>query len=234
MQSENIERFVDCIEISRQEHSVRLALRRLAEQIGCDYFAYMKLRGRDIGAISDYPPDWANHYLAKNYAAIDPVVTKAKRMMQVCIWSINDFTFARSTPQGAFLRKADQFGLRSGIAIPIRIAFGGTGILAFVSSQSRLGVKHIDASRALTATTFLHMKLMEIGRFQQTSVGAGLTPREVLCLTWASFGRSMRDTAAILEISERTVRFYLDQAREKLSARDIKHAIRIAVENGLI
>lgn len=88
--------------------------------------------------------------------------------------------------------------------------------------------------RALTATAFLHMKLAEFGGAILSGFKQDLTPRETLCLTWASLGRSMKDTAALLGITERTVRFYLDEAKEKLGARDIKHAIRIAVENGLI
>lgn len=88
--------------------------------------------------------------------------------------------------------------------------------------------------RALTATAFLHMKLAEFSGADLSGFKQDLTPRETLCLTWASLGRSMKDTAALLGITERTVRFYLDEAKEKLGARDIKHAIRIAVENGLI
>lgn len=92
----------------------------------------------------------------------------------------------------------------------------------------------MDFPRALTATAFLHMKLAEFGGADLSGFKQDLTPRETLCLTWASLGRSMKDTAALLGITERTVRFYLDEAKEKLGARDIKHAIRIAVENGLI
>ena len=61
-----------------------------------------------------------------------------------------------------------------------------------------------------------------------------LTPRETLCLTWASHGKAMKGTAEILGISERSVRFYLDAAREKLGAGNVAHAVRIAVERGLI
>lgn len=44
----------------------------------------------------------------------------------------------------------------------------------------------------------------------------------------------MSETADLLGIAERSVRFYLEAARDKLGARNITHAVRMAVEQGLI
>jgi LuxR family transcriptional regulator, activator of conjugal transfer of Ti plasmids len=44
----------------------------------------------------------------------------------------------------------------------------------------------------------------------------------------------MAETASMLGIAENTVRFYLVQARDKLGASNITHAVRIAVEHDLI
>ena len=44
----------------------------------------------------------------------------------------------------------------------------------------------------------------------------------------------MRETAALIGVNERTVRFYLDGARAKLGAHNIAHAIRLGIEHGIL
>ena len=61
-----------------------------------------------------------------------------------------------------------------------------------------------------------------------------LSPRETECLTWVSRGKTVWETATILSISERTVRFYLDLARHKLNATNITHTVARAIASSLI
>lgn len=46
--------------------------------------------------------------------------------------------------------------------------------------------------------------------------GSPLTARESECLSWAAQGKTDRETARILGISPRTVRFHIDNAKKKL------------------
>lgn len=231
---DNLDALLDRLETAHNERALRTALSAFAERIECSHFAYLHLRGEIVEVFTDYPREWRERYFTNRYAAIDPVVADAKRTLRIRRWTSHDPEFRRGSPQWAFLRDAEAHGLCSGLTIPIRVAFGGTAMLAFATNRPHLEIRGMDMGRALTATAFLHMKLAEFGGADLSGFKQDLTPRETLCLTWASLGRSMKDTAALLGITERTVRFYLDEAKEKLGARDIKHAIRIAVENGLI
>jgi DNA-binding CsgD family transcriptional regulator len=47
-------------------------------------------------------------------------------------------------------------------------------------------------------------------------------------------GKTTDDIADLLGISERAVRFYMKGARDRLGATNTTHAVRIAVEKGLI
>lgn len=63
---------------------------------------------------------------------------------------------------------------------------------------------------------------------------AALTAREAECLELTALGRGSREIADVLRISTRTVRFHLDNAREKLSVATRAAATRKAVALGLI
>ena len=63
---------------------------------------------------------------------------------------------------------------------------------------------------------------------------AELTEREKECLLWAAEGKTSWETAQILQISERTVIFHLQNAARKLKVVNRQHAIARAVVLGLI
>lgn len=60
------------------------------------------------------------------------------------------------------------------------------------------------------------------------------SPRELDVLRLASCGRSNREIASILSISETTVKSHVSNALRKLGAQDRTHAFKIAVQRGLL
>jgi DNA-binding CsgD family transcriptional regulator len=68
----------------------------------------------------------------------------------------------------------------------------------------------------------------------ESAVRPVLSGRQLACLTWASFGKTTAETAMLLGISPNTARCYLVEAKERLGAVNTAHAIRVAVERGLI
>ena len=61
-----------------------------------------------------------------------------------------------------------------------------------------------------------------------------LSPRELECLSWTTQGKDANTIAAILEISEYTVRDYLKSARQKLGCATIAQAVYQATRLRLI
>lgn len=88
--------------------------------------------------------------------------------------------------------------------------------------------------RAATAVSFVHLNLMRLSRDYQVDAPPVLSGRQSTCLAWASFGKTTPEIASLLGIKPNTVRFYLVEARDRLGAANITHAVRIAVERGLI
>ena len=60
-----------------------------------------------------------------------------------------------------------------------------------------------------------------------------LTPREREVLQQVALGRSIREIAALLDISPRTVEVYKSRLSEKLQARNTAELIRMALDAGI-
>jgi DNA-binding CsgD family transcriptional regulator len=63
---------------------------------------------------------------------------------------------------------------------------------------------------------------------------AAVTARELECLKWIAQGKTAWEASVILGISERTVRFHLNSAREKLCCINTTQAVAKAVSDQLI
>ncbi|MBN8955818.1 MAG: autoinducer binding domain-containing protein [Rhizobiales bacterium] len=229
------EGFNDLMEASslaQDERAIKQALRNFTAAVGFDRFAYLNIRAGDVHALSNYPAEWQHTYLDKNYAAIDPVVTIAKRAMQPFAWSQEEH--AASTSEAVrFFGEAADFGIRSGVSIPVRGGFGRTALLTLASDRPCADAEVRNAIHAITTVAFVHVHLNRLVRAPHSATVV-LTPRQSLCLSWASMGKTMDEIADLLGISERAVRFYVKGARDRLGATNTTHAVRLAVEQGLI
>ena len=61
-----------------------------------------------------------------------------------------------------------------------------------------------------------------------------LAPREAEVLKWVANGKTALDVAAILNLSEHTVRHYIENARFRLGALNQTHAVARALARNLI
>ncbi|MBX9844430.1 MAG: autoinducer binding domain-containing protein [Xanthobacteraceae bacterium] len=218
--------------LAQDERAINQALRNFTAAVGFDRFAYLNVRAGDARALSNYPADWQHTYLDNNYAAIDPVVTIAKRTMQPFVWSREEN--AGNVPETVrFFGEAADFGIRSGVSIPVRGGFGRTALLTLAADRPSADAEVRNSIHAITAVAFVHVHLNRLVRAPHSTMVV-LTPRQSLCLSWASMGKTMDEIAELLGISERAVRFHVKGARDRLNATNTTHAVRLAVEQGLI
>jgi LuxR family quorum sensing-dependent transcriptional regulator len=61
-----------------------------------------------------------------------------------------------------------------------------------------------------------------------------LTSREIEIMTWTARGKTQWEVAALLSISEETVKRHIRNARRKLGATNKTHAIALALRHGFI
>jgi DNA-binding response OmpR family regulator len=73
-----------------------------------------------------------------------------------------------------------------------------------------------------------------VARDEVWARSVNLNEREIAVLTWAARGKTSDEIATIMGLTKRTVDFYVERAKTKLSAATRSHALVKAVSGGLI
>lgn len=226
---------IDAIDVAHDERSIRNAIRNFTVACGFDRYAYIHVHADDGVAFTDYPAEWQKIYLDRHYTVIDPVVTTAKRNMRMFAWSAEGPAVRRSSREiKQFYSEAVDFGIRSGVSIPIRTSYGRTAMITLASDRRRVEMPPWDPMQAALALAYVHVHLSLAAGVPLKASEVSLSTQEATSLSWSSHGKSMQVIAELLGIRPRTVQFYLDNARDKLGASNLQQAVRIAMEKKLI
>ncbi|UJQ94123.1 helix-turn-helix transcriptional regulator [Mariluticola halotolerans] len=225
------EDFIESLSTSVNEKELQCSMTNLLVAFEVSQFAYLSLPPPELDQpryISNYPEPWTSHYLRQRYQAIDPVITCAERSDTPFHWG-KKFTLGDgSADQYKFFDEAAEFGICSGLTIPVRDRLGGGAVLTFVADEDcpalmRLVDRYTRALQ-LVATCY-HIHVRRICSEENIVDGVRLTRRELECLQWAARGKSAWETGEILGITRRTVAFHLDNTRAKLGVRTVAQAI---------
>jgi DNA-binding CsgD family transcriptional regulator len=190
--------------------------------------------GREF-VLSGYPNSWRQLYEREHYVAIDPTVAHAVSSTLPLVWS--ELLFVESGAS-ALMEDARQFGLRSGMTIPLHSSNLEVGLMSFVRDTPRMSLlesSHLMGQAQLFAT-YLHegaRRLLE-RREEVQNITCRLTPRERECLTWVAAGKSSWDIGKIAALSERTVNFHIGNVMKKLNVTSRSQAVARALAGGLI
>lgn len=181
-----------------------------------------------------YSSEWVSHYLLQNYASIDPALHKTLGGILPVDWTTIDKTAAHIRK---FFGEAVDFGVgNQGLSFPIRGLYRETAVFSLAANLSsgewQTYARHYMRDFQIIGH-FIHNRMFEaLG--VDTSPGSPLLERELECLRWCAIGKTKWETGEILGISERTVKFHLDQARHKLNCMNVTHAVAKALAIGLI
>jgi LuxR family transcriptional activator of conjugal transfer of Ti plasmids len=233
--NELLQGLIDAVDVAPDEHSIRNAIKKFTASAGFDRYAYIHIHADDVAAFSDYPAEWQDIYFKRRYAVIDPVVTMAKRGKKVFSWSGDDQSVRKNSLEiRRFHREAGDFGIRSGLSISTKTSFGRTAIMTLACDRQKVEVPPWDPMRAAMALAYVHIHLSLAAASSAKTADITLSTQEATSLSWSSHGKSMNVIADLLGIKPRTVQFYMDNARDKLGASSIAHAVRLAMQKKLI
>lgn len=230
------QRLTDITSVARTEEMLKSALPELVEELGFDCYAYLYVQKPSrIYAVSNYPEKWQRHYFDCSYSSIDPVVKTAEINLRAFTWG-SDSRRRSETPEiRRFYSEAGDFGIRSGISIPVRTARRHMSMLTLASNKASLSLDHdIDQIAAITAVAYLHAKIEQCGTSPTAQLQFELTPRQATCLKWSAEGKSMKSIATLENTSFANVNFHLNNARKSLEANSLAQATALATKLGLI
>lgn len=189
------------------------------------------------GIITGYPDDWMRHYIASNYEPIDPIRREAVLNLQnVFSWEGIDRIRPYCKEERHILNQAKDAGLRDGVAVSLQNARLEHACLGFASSSGGVELNKTILSLLKLASIQFYDAFQDINRKKNPSPqpSVKLTQREKEVLQWAALGKSNSDIAAILNISDRTVAYFLQCCFKKLDANSKTLAVIKALRLGLI
>ncbi|WP_162946784.1 LuxR family transcriptional regulator [Ruegeria sp. EL01] len=215
-------------------------LSELAEKFGFSNITYFFLSNKTVTGspgrlLTTYAEDWQSHYFSMNYDEIDPIVWAGMRSFLPINWAM----VPRPTKKAQkFFGEAMEFGISDqGVTIPVR---GASGETALVSLSPEVGQSDWSAylkdakSDVIYFAYLLHKAVLNTTSQPRAFETAHLTEREKDALQCAALGKTSKDTAVVLEISERTVEAYLANAAAKLQACTKTQAVARAISAGYI
>jgi DNA-binding CsgD family transcriptional regulator len=182
-----------------------------------------------------YAPEWGDRYVEEDYVRIDPVHEGAQRSFLPVDWKTLPWDTKK---RRQFLREAIECGIgNQGYTVPVR---GPDGQFALFTINKNCAddewQKYLAENRSdiLVTAHYFHQKVLEIEKVFGTLPPVQLSARERDVLSMIALGKNRSQVAYDLNISENTLRVYLDSARHKLGALNIPHAVAMAVNRGLI
>jgi len=206
--------------------------RALAQKLGFDSFLYgahipvSQARPHEV-VIPAYPDGWMDCYQVAGYRRHDPVISHTLRSVRPAIWTEGFFGATRESLK--LYHDAADFGLRTGITLPLRGANGEVVMFNLASSEKERHDKFFTAERVGAAQLLaasMHETLIDVHVRDNIDLPLpphiALTPREKECLMWAAEGKTCWEISCILGIAERTVIFHVDNATAKLGASNQK------------
>ena len=183
-----------------------------------------------------YSAEWQKHYAQNDYVDIDPVVRAGMGGILPIDWASLDRSH-RTVRK--FFGEAQEFKVAGqGLSIPVR---GRHGEFAMFSVTSQMAAPEWERLKQrymrdfmLFAYNFHSFALNAEHIDESDEYRDKLSFREIESLRWAAMGKSAWDTGQIMSVSERTVKFHLENSRAKLRAMNTTHAVSKAISLNLI
>lgn len=216
-------------------------LRTALGSYGLDHVVYIAVnlpsekRDRPLVAMT-YSAEWQKHYAQRDYVDIDPVVKAGIGGILPVDWG----TLDRKHPTvKKFFGEAQEFKVGSqGISVPVRGRHGEFALFSVTSEMPAIEwdrLKHSYMRDLMLLAYNFHSFALKAEQIEDADdYRDKLSFREAECLRWTAMGKSAWDTGQIMGVSERTVKFHLENARAKLRAMNTTHAVSKAISLNLI
>lgn len=195
---------------------------------------------------STMPPTWVDHYVDRNYLAVDPgpAITQAARNPVTLHYDRSNSAYSWSGRLDDLADDLLQIDVTGCFAVPLTPTGGQDYCMTSFYAAERgrmfdLWLRqwswHMQSVSAL-----LHYRINKLLRDEATidlglqSPRSVLSLREIEVLSWLAAGARVDRIADRIGVSNRTVDFHIANARRKLGARTREQAVAVAVARRLI
>lgn len=218
---------------------IRSAYLGLTESIGVTYFALISVEGAlatDQGfqpeaIYTNVPQPLAERIRDTGRSGNFPLIRLVGRSAEPLRLSSTDETRGRRAVQPLMTLIGSLLGPGDILIIPVHRDDTLRGYGFALAPPSVLDP--VNCSMLHLATNVAILRACDLSQ-RNVSESETLTDRELACIQEAAFDRSNKEIARALNISERTVRFHLDNAKRKLAVATRRLVVKKARESGLV
>ena len=224
---------------SGSEEDVRRLVLRLQALIPFE-FALCALSGTSYSSVEphriinvSYPVPWLDQYFSEQLDRIDPILAEHRLRFDLQYWSDS---YEKHGGHTHFASCAEAYGLKVGYSHGMKTENGNMASLFSFGARS---MKRLPRTCHILRriVPHLHQALVRVVaslEARRRMPDPGFTPREREVLKWVIDGKSAWEISQILSISERTVKFHVQNIMRKVHATNRAQAVAICMENGFI
>jgi len=228
--------FVDAIEASPTSARVVSLFEKMIGEFG--FHAYIMAGiptcGQSLGQLTlanGWPAEWFELYNRSNLVAVDPIPRHCQHTLNPFLWTEAPYDRTDDRAAHGVMTRARDFRLNEGLCIPVHyddavgaISLGGERPYLDAEAKSALHLMGI----------FTHGRLRSLMRPLGGTAARRLSKIEAEVLSWAARGKTAWETGRILGLSERNVRWHLEEAQRKLMTKNKTATVAAALVNGEI
>ena len=215
---DRVDAFVRDARQLQTEDELALALKEVAGDLGCRYFALTHhldvRRSSSAIRIHNYPAGWAEWFDEQALGASDPVHRASNVTSVGFAWSRLGEMIVLTQSDRRILELARKEGIGDGFTVPAHVPGEAHGSCSFACApDEHLAEDHLPLLQLVGAFAFEAARRMRRLRIADSPVQ--LTERQRECVMWAARGKSDWEIARVLGVSEATVGEHLRNAFER-------------------
>jgi LuxR family quorum sensing-dependent transcriptional regulator len=211
------------------------ALENTLAAFGLEYFTLQDFpnpkKYEDFVFCHNVPSEWMKLYVSEKYNLIDPAFRACRHATEPFVWGDARYDPEQEPLTAKFVDRVADFGLATGLMIPVPHITARPGVVWFGGSHPELNRHTIPRLHLIALYTFERLRKFRAPHCERRPV---LSAREREVLVWAAAGKSAWEIGEQLAIAKRTVDAHIEAAMKKLGAANRTHAVAIAVGDKLI
>jgi DNA-binding CsgD family transcriptional regulator len=167
-----------------------------------------------------YSDHAVRHCITNGPVSLDPMLQS--RLLEPVCWQSNDWPAEWMADEN-----------HSFLTFPLRSRLGEIAAFGILVDKDSKALEQTFVRELRVLANYFHNHVLRING-HDSDEELLISARELDCLKWTAAGKTAWEASVILGISERTVRFHLNAAREKLECATTTQAVAKAVANQLI
>lgn len=213
------QQFIDEASAIKSSDELRSLMDAICNELGFRHFAlihHTDLRELRPGVINinNYPPVWAEQFIAKRLYRFDPVIQACFRTGVGFRWSKVGELIDLNPRQERILEAASREGLADGLTMPSAVKGEYAGSCSFAAPRRSVYLDHCEILGQLVGA-FGFEAARRLTKREDCDTKRKLSPRQRECVVLVAQGKSNWEIGQILGLSPVTIAHYVSDARAR-------------------